>query len=866
MNNASDTTSKQTLLIVDDEPMNIKLLQTLFKDDYRITAATNGESALEICQRAPPDLILLDVMMPEVDGYTVLKRLKQCTTTADIAVLFVSAKLGEDEENLGLNLGALDYVAKPINPIAVKAKVRNHMLAIRQRKFIESLAKEQAENLAQKEIDSQNQQVEHEANISNYLQKLKSERERLRAALWGSGNELWDWNLVTGQIERQGSVNDFNLPRECQLGDIDTDNFYQFFSTFIHPADIDAYQTGLAQVLTGVTDVFSFDYRIKNSYGEWTWVQDNGRVISRDNMGNVIRMAGTIQNIQARKEAEQQRRIIASAFQNTSDGVWITDEKFNIQLVNKAFLSITASKEQDVIGKQIAFPNCKGQDAGFINRIQKELKETGKWTGEVWAERNNEFYPQELRVVSVENQENGKMQYAGIFTDITYRKRAEEELIKLANYDSLTQLPNRTLFYERLNKSIISQRDKLAQLGIIFIDLDNFKKINDTLGHSAGDTLLKQVAERLANISRDQDTVARLGGDEFIMLVEPVISNHIIAKISQRIVACLSNPFRLGSNEVTVTPSLGIASYPEDGRSSEDLIKNADIAMYEAKASGKATFRFYTDSMNKDALERLQLEADLRSAITNKEIFLHFQPKVIAQTGAIKGLEVLARWERKGHMVRPDIFINIAEETGMMPSLGTLILTQACTHYQKWVEKGLAHGRVAVNVSTQQFNSDDFIATVQSVLQQTGLAPQYLELEITETAVIGDTEKAIRHMHALRELGVHLAMDDFGTGYSSLSYLKQFPINTLKIDQSFVREMLSDKRSKTIVELIINIAHTLNLDVVAEGVELEEQACVIKQLEGEQLQGYLFSKPITAEEYEKFILAHHIAPENSELK
>jgi diguanylate cyclase (GGDEF)-like protein/PAS domain S-box-containing protein len=847
--------TKQTLLIVDDEPVNIKLLQTIFKKDYRITAANNGESALKIANsEVVPDLILLDVMMPTMDGYTVLKKLKENVRTQNIAVLFVTAKLDSESESKGLELGALDYVAKPINTKVVKAKVRNHMKLIRQHNFIESLLESQQTEMLQKDKSNEGQLLANEELIKNYLTTIKNDREQLQLALWGSGNELWDLNVSEGKINRCFDNSQYLLPVEfdkhCGLMETLANNYEQF----IHPVDFLSWKETLGGIVEASCDTFSLEYRIKSNNGNWIWIQDKGRVIERDNQGQIIRMAGTIQSIEQRKITERTSRTITHAFQNTSDGVWVADANFCVQIINNAFCSITQLQKDEVINKVIAFPNIKGQGDDFVEMLQRELSRATSWCGEVWLTRGDEIYPIELRVNKIQNAEDCSTQFVGVFTDITYRKKAEEELIKLANYDELTNLANRTLLYERINKSIISIRGVKNKFGLLFIDLDNFKRVNDTLGHNQGDQLLVQVAERLTLLSREEDTVARLGGDEFIILIEPVINNHIIAKLAQRVVDAISKPFLLSGHEVIVTPSVGISSYPDDSITKEELIKHADIAMYEAKIAGKGMFKFFKESMTNDALERLTMESDLRQAIANEDIFLHYQPKVDVLTEEYKGLEVLARWELNGKMVPPNIFINIAEENNLIIALGRLILKQACHQYQQWLIQGIAIGRIAVNFSAKQFMDPNLLENVQLILKETGLSAHYLEIEITETAVIEDTEKAIAQMHSIRELGIHLAMDDFGTGYSSLNYLKQFPLNTLKIDQCFVQEMLLDKRSKSIVEMIIKMAHTLELKVVAEGVESIEQAQIIKELHGEQIQGYFYSKPLSAKDYEEVLL------------
>ncbi|MDE1464144.1 EAL domain-containing protein [Spartinivicinus poritis] len=841
--------SLQTILIVDDNVANIELLSILFEENYRVFTAENGAQALQVASFEPkPDIILLDVMMPDIDGFKVLERLKQNQQTADIAVIFVTAKLSAEDENRGLALGALDYITKPINVVAVKIKVQTHLDAIRQRKFIESLVTKQVELFAKSSEKIQKGQLNNECLIKQYLETIEQERERLKLALWASNNALWDWDVSTGQIKRINEFEYIILPRHTQ------NEIFSTYSDYVYPNDFEQFKQTLQSVLSGETTDFELEYRVRSVNNGWIWIRDQGRVVLKDDDEKPKRLVGIIRDINKRKQAEKHSRTLARALKNTSDGVWIANGNFEIESINKAYTYITGRQLDEVMGKRITFPSTEKQGSGLIEEIQEHLSCRNSWCGEVWDEGKDGLYPSELRIDKVYNAEDDAIQFVGVFSDITYRKRTEDELIRLANYDQLTGLPNRTLFNERLKQVTIKKRAPTTRFALLFIDLDNFKRVNDSFGHEVGDELLVSVGIKLDLVKRNDDFVARLGGDEFVMIVNNLDGAHVAAKVAQRIIDSVSKTFITDGHELIVTPSIGIAIYPDDGDTGPDLIRLADRAMYASKRKGKSTYNFFTESMNSNALERLELETALRKAVEKDEIDLHYQPKVALNTGEYTGVEALARWALNGKMISPQVFIGVAEEAGLVRVLGKNLLYKACLNYKKWVDRGVAKGRVAVNLSPSQFQDERLVAEVEEVLAETGLPADYLELEITESMVIDETEKAIAQMHNLRRIGVTLAVDDFGTGYSSLSYLKEFPINKLKIDRCFINDMLNSKRSKNIVELIIEMAHTLDMEVVAEGVETSEQAEALNSMRGEVAQGFLYSKPLSCEQMEAYLI------------
>ena len=437
---------------------------------------------------------------------------------------------------------------------------------------------------------------------------------------------------------------------------------------------------------------------------------------------------------------------------------------------------------------------------------------------------------------------------SGITMDIDDRKEAEERVQFLAYYDALTGLPNRTLLRDRLAKAFAGARRRKYKVALLFLDLDRFKDINDSLGHSVGDLLLQEVAERLRRWGREQDTVARIGGDEFLIMLTHV--NHIsdAAVAAERLMDAMAAEFVVQDRSLSIGCSVGISIFPEHGMEADDLMKNADAAMYSAKEAGRNNFRFYTEDMNVQAVERLTLESSLRLALDKKELFLVYQPQMEMVTGKITGLEALLRWQHPQlGLVPPDKFIRIAENSGLIVQIGEWVLRTACAQARKWQDEGLPAVTVAVNVSAVQFRQEDFSELIRRVLQETGLAPEYLELELTESLLLSSADVTFSVLQRLKRMGLKLAIDDFGTGYSSFSYLRQFQVSKLKIDRSFVRDVAVNPDDAAITAAIISMAKSLNLKVIAEGVENESQMSFLRAHQCDEIQGYYFSKPLAVE-------------------
>lgn len=447
----------------------------------------------------------------------------------------------------------------------------------------------------------------------------------------------------------------------------------------------------------------------------------------------------------------------------------------------------------------------------------------------------------------------------GTLQDITEQKEMEHQIRFLAFHDSLTGLPNRKSFHEHLRQTLVQAKVDQHKFAIMFLDIDRFKWVNDTLGHDVGDQLLKSFAERLLNCVREGDLVARMGGDEFTILIPNIKEEQEAALIARRILQSCANPLFIQENELYITPSIGIAVYPQDGDEVQILIKKADKAMYMAKEKGKNNFQFYTANTSKDKSNKIELETDLHKALVRNEFQLYYQPKVNLKTGIIEGVEALIRWHHpKLGIISPAEFIPLAEETGLISPIGEWVLLTACKQNRTWQQELFQPIKIAVNISARQFQQENFYRTIEQILNETEMEPQYLELEITESIAINHDESMLYRLKELKKLGVSISIDDFGTGYSSLNYLKKFPIDTLKVDQSFVRDITTDADDKVIIKTIIAMGHSLKLKVIAEGVETEDQLNFLKLHLCDEAQGYVFSKPLPTDEIEKVLLQKRI--------
>jgi diguanylate cyclase (GGDEF)-like protein/PAS domain S-box-containing protein len=566
-------------------------------------------------------------------------------------------------------------------------------------------------------------------------------------------------------------------------------------------------------------------------------------------------------DITERKQALAALNIAATAFES-QEGMLITDVEGKILRVNEAFSLITGYTAEDVLGQTPRILNSGRHNAAFYTGMWENIINTGVWKGEIWNRRKNgELYPEYLTITAVKDANGSVTNYVASLADITLRKSAEEEINTLAFYDALTGLPNRRLLQDRLKQALNSSGRSKKVAALLFIDLDNFKELNDTLGHHIGDILLQQVGQRLTACVREGDTIARLGGDEFVVILENLSEQILEAAeqteiVGEKILAVLIQTYQLGQHAHHCSCSIGATIFFNHSQSVESLMKQADIAMYQAKKAGRNTLRFFDSEMQETISARARLEVGLRNALVNQQFQLYYQIQV-DNNRCPTGLEVLIRWVHPERgFVSPDQFIPLAEETGLILQIGLWVLETACSQLAKWASQPeLAHLTIAVNVSAVQFQQDDFADRVMKVIELTGANPHLLKLELTESMLIHDIEGIIAKMQRLKAIGVGFSLDDFGTGYSSLSYLSRLPLDQLKIDQSFVRNLELDSNAVAICAATISMAHSLNLKVVAEGVETEAQSYILQSVHScDAMQGYLFGKPVPLEQFEKLLL------------
>jgi len=581
--------------------------------------------------------------------------------------------------------------------------------------------------------------------------------------------------------------------------------------------------------------------------GSVIWLLVSGCALdgARPNEGSIWVFA----DITERKLAEEKLRLAATVLEHIADAVTVLDVNGRIVAINPAFTQITGYTEMEALGQQSSLTRAGRLDDPLYRQMWHDLAESGFWRGERWEHRKNgEGYLEWLTVSSVRDDADRVTHYVCVFSDITELKQSQDKLDHLAHHDPLTALPNRLLFHDRLQHAMIRAAREGEALAVLFIDLDRFKNVNDTLGHHVGDELLKQVAAALSRCLREGDTLARLGGDEFIVLLEGVNGAFGPGHVAEKLMTLFEQPFTVSGHELFVTCSVGISLFPQDAADLNMLVRNADVAMYQAKARGRNGYQFYAPSMGGEGVERLRLEALLRRAIEKGEIFLQYQPQVDIASGRLEGVEALVRWNSPElGPVSPARFIPVAEDTGFINQLGQWVLAQACRQMRRWDAAGLRVPKMAVNLSVRQFERGSIAPVVAAVLRDTGLEAARLQLEVTES-VIMNTADALGYINDLRAVGVGLAIDDFGTGYSSLAYLSQLPVQTLKIDRSFIRNISTDANDEAIAVAIIQLGKSLNMSVVAEGVESAAQAAFLLQHGCRQAQGYLYSRPVAPDD------------------
>ncbi|MGV8961510.1 MAG: putative bifunctional diguanylate cyclase/phosphodiesterase [Stenotrophomonas sp.] len=680
---------------------------------------------------------------------------------------------------------------------------------------------------------------------------LHSRDEHLKLALWASGEHFWDYDLRRRKLHWMHV--DELAPATAEITIVTHDNV----DPRIHRSDLSQVVRSLHDHVEGRTAVFVSEHRM-DLYGDrkWLWVRVRGRVVERDASGRPLRVAGTARDISAHRRADAERRIAIEVLHSMSEAVAVLDRNFRFISINPAFTRITGYDEQAALGQPLHMIERDPKTREQHLQMLQALRAGNHWRGDMWKRRKD---GQEIlchvRHNVVRDLDGRRSFHVEVLEDITEQKRAEQELRYLANYDTLTSLPNRALASERLARAVVRARTQNLQVAVLFLDLDRFKNINDSLGHPVGDCVLRATAERVQQAVGPQHTVARLSGDEFTVILEDVASVEAAEQVAREVLAAFDLPLRLDERrEVAISPSIGISLYPQHALLPTELLKHADTAMYQAKAAGRRTYQVYSAQMDEQTRHRATLANTLRNVNFDEELKLVYQPRYSLIDHRVIGVEALLRWHSAEFgQIDPAEFIPLAEETGLILEIGEWVLRQACLTLQSWREHGMEDLCMAVNVSAIQLQRGDLPQVLARVLAETGIRPGQLELELTESAVMSNVSSNAAVLRACRNLGIRLAIDDFGTGYSSLAYLKRLPLTTLKIDREFIRDLTVDPDDEAITSTIIAMGHSLSLTVVAEGVENQGQLAFLHKNGCDEIQGHLVAPALEPDACLRFL-------------
>lgn len=703
-----------------------------------------------------------------------------------------------------------------------------------------------AEQKLQRAYESLEQRVaERTAELARVAEELGESEARLNLALDASGLGLWDWDLQHNRVHHSRLEVVFGIGLQkrhaedgAQLPDI-------------HPSDLEAVRATLIAHLKGETELYGVEFRAVRADGSEMFIEDRGRVIQRDPSGRALRMIGTRRDVSdVRRQAEQQR-LAATVFEAASEGMVIMDANYRVLAVNDACCELSGYGREELLGRSIARIAGSPESQRQYQAMREALERNGHWQGElIETRKSGEVYPQWVQLREVRAADDSVTHVVAFISDLSVRRKIEERLRYLTHYDDLTGLANRGLFKERLHDACQRVRRNGRNLAVLYIDLDRFKLLNESLGHEAADALLREVSRRLSMTLTEADTIARLSGDEFVVLLDAYGSLSSLAHLGSRLLQRIRKPMTIGEQELVISASIGVSLLPDNSRDADALLRQANIAMQQAKHLGGNTLQFFTDRPQASSMHYLQLENQLRKALELSQLEVFYQPRLSLADDRLEAAEALVRWRHPElGLVAPAQFIPLAEETGLIIPLGEFVLREACRQARQWQLEGLAEIRVSVNLSVKQLRQGNFVSLVRQVLEETGLPATMLELELTESQLLDDIDNAISISEQLRALGVRLAIDDFGTGFSSLSYLKRFPVDYVKIDRSFICELEHSSQDAAITRAIIAMVHSLERKVVAEGVETQAQMDFLKANHCDEIQGYLLSPPVPVEQF-----------------
>lgn len=820
MNSQVSEPHKHTILVVDDTPENIDILSGLLSPHYKVRIATSGTKALEILDSAAaPDLVLLDAVMPGLSGFEVCRQIKNQARSCHIPVLFVTSLDRIEDEAQALSMGAADYITKPFSPSVVLARVRTHLALSDYAKQLKQTVRERTRALSDNE-------------------------ERLRLAVGAASLGIFEYDPRSRRIDI--------APEHLELLGIAASRFDGAsgdWLRFVHPDDLRAAHEIHEQVLSGTLQQFTHEFRFRSSGEEWCWICIKGRVVEQDAMGRPTHILGSLVDVTVRKNNEIRLQQAVRVFMHAAESISITDETGTFIEVNEAFTAMTGYSRDEVLGRHaLTLLNAEVQSDEFFRRREQLIAESGHWTGEVWLKRKNgENFPA-LVTINATQHASGEPGNRIIFAvDQSEQKAHQRQLERVAHYDTLTSLPNRSLLTDRLQQAIAHARRQQVLLAVAVLDLDNFKAVNDHYGHHVGDRLLIELAQRFKSLLREGDTLARVGGDEFVAVLVGMDDEASCKSLVERLRLATSDVVRIDDLALQVTCSVGVTLFPQDDAEIDVLLRHADQAMYVAKQRAKNRVHFFDIAEDRAVRTHRESVEHIEQALRAREFALYYQPKVNMRTGQVIGAEALIRWlhPQRG-VLSPATFLPVVEGHPLSIDLGEWVIDEALMQMTRWAAEGVVLP-VSVNIGALQLQQRNFPVRLGELLKaHPAVEPGTLELEILETSALADITWASEVMRACQDLGVRFALDDFGTGYSSLSYLKRLPCEALKVDQSFVRDMLSDPDDLAIVQTVIGLAAAFRREVVAEGVETIAHGRALLELGCQIAQGYGIARPMPA--------------------
>jgi len=815
----------------------------------------SGSDARELIKQNPDTaIILLDVVM-ETDsaGLDAVKYIREQLKNKTVRIILRTGQPGQAPEHKVIRL-------YDINDYLEKSKLTSQYLetamvtSLRSYDDICTISQLTVDNDTLESIVKARTQDLSAANT--ILQQKMKEQRLANEALQHSESRLAEAQRIAkiGHFELSTTDNYMIWSEQIYriLGisnNADSHTLIEFLDFIIN--DEIAFVTEKMEYAIQQRQPYDIEHRIRQPSGDIRYVRQQGDTTTDSDDDGVIRIVGTLQDITERHLAEIEMRKLSTAVEQSADGIMITDHNGIIEYVNPAITQMTGYNKEELLGQTPQIFKSGKQSNSFYQRLWDTIQR-GMIFNDVMINRHKSgrTYYEEKTITPQKNAQGKIINYISSGKDITERMEAQERLHHLAHHDTLTGLPNRVLFQDRLNQAISRARWRERKISILFLDMDRFKVINDTLGHNVGDIILKQVSQRLSDSLREGDTAARFGGDEFAVILNDIAEIDGIPKLAQKIVNCFTLPFNYEGRELFITTSIGISLFPDDGDNCQTLLKKSDAAMYHAKSKGRNTYQIYAHENEQLAIERLTLESDLRRALERDEFILYYQPQLKLSSCLVDGYEALIRWQHpKQGLIPPDHFIPLLEETGMIIDVGKWVLETACAQEKTNQLSHRTAKKIAVNISIHQFRKKDFVQMVKDVLSNTGLEAKYLELEVTEGVLIDEMTETIAKLQELHDIGISLSIDDFGTGYSSMNYLRRLPFDVLKIDRSFITDVTTNSDDGAIAAAIITLAHSIGLEVVAEGVETIEQLCFLDKLGCDSMQGYLCSPPLPAEAF-----------------